>query len=143
MKGDFNALEAWRGWRDVDGWRLQKTVDTLKDLSSRGASNKEYQATYPEHNRITDELLVHVNGLLELFHTAELLAAPIRPTDKGKVRYHVRDASAEGFAARTQYPDLMIEVRDGIWRTDFDVGGSNLREAQNIVNHLRCEIREG
>ena len=102
LKGAFNALEAWRGWRDVDGWRLQITVDTLKDLSSRGASNAEYQATYPEHIRITDELLAHVNGLLKLFHTAEPLAAPIRPTDKGKVRYHVRDALAEGFAAGTQ-----------------------------------------
>ena len=64
LKGAFNALEAWRGWRDVDGWRLQKMVDTLKDLSSQGASNEEYQATYPEHIRITDELLAHVNGLL-------------------------------------------------------------------------------
>jgi hypothetical protein len=68
---------------------------------------------------------------------------PIRPTDKGKVRYHVGDASAEGFAAGTQYPDLMLEGRDGLWRPDFAVGGSNLREAQNIVNHLLAEIREG
>ena len=22
LKGAFNALEAWRGWRNVDGWRL-------------------------------------------------------------------------------------------------------------------------
>ena len=31
LKGAFNALEAWR---DVEGWRLQKMVDTLMDLSS-------------------------------------------------------------------------------------------------------------
>ena len=105
--------------------------------------NAEYQATYPEHIRITDELLAHVNGLLKLFHTAEPLAAPICPDDKGKVRYHVGDASAKGFAAGTQYPDLMIEGRDGLWRPDFAFGGSNLREAQNIVNHLHYEIREG
>ena len=59
------------------------------------------------------------------------------------MRYHVGDASAEGFAAGTQYPDLMIKGRDGLWRPDFAVGGSNLREAQNIVNHLLDEIREG
>ena len=59
------------------------------------------------------------------------------------MRYQVGYASAEGFAAGTQYPDLMIEDRDGLWRPDFAVGGSNLREAQNIVNHLLYEIERG
>ena len=143
LKGNFNALEAWRGWRDVDGWRLQKAVDSLQELEMKGASHEEYQSTYPKHVRITDELVLHVTGLLLLFHTKEPLAIPIRPTDRGKIRYHVGDASAEGFAAGTQYPDLSLEGRDGLWCPEFAKGGSNLREAQNIVNHLLLEIRQG
>ena len=42
LKGAFNALEAWRGWRDVDGWRLQKTMDILQNLKTWGASSLEY-----------------------------------------------------------------------------------------------------
>ena len=74
---------------------------------------------------------------------AKPLAFPIRPTDRNKISYHIGDASVEGFAAGTQYPDLMIRGRDGLWWTDFAVGGSNLREDQNIENHLLKEIKEG
>ena len=84
-----------------------------------------------------------MRGLLRLFHTREPLAVPVRPSDRGKLRYHVGDASAEGFAAGTQHPNQMLEGRDGLWRPDFALGGSNLREAQNIVNHLLTEIKQG
>jgi hypothetical protein len=62
LKGFFNALEAWRGWRDVDGWRMQRSADSLQELGMRGASNEEYQESYPEHVRITDELGLHMLG---------------------------------------------------------------------------------
>ena len=94
LKGFFNALESWRGWRDVDGWKLQQTMDSLRDLEARGATLEEYQEVYPEHVRITDELIMHVKGLLKLFGSKEPLAVPVRPTDQGKVRYHAGDASA-------------------------------------------------
>ena len=67
LEGSFNDLEAWRGWRDVDGWRLQKIMDVLQDLEARGASSLEYQANYPATIRITDELVDHTRGLLRLF----------------------------------------------------------------------------
>ena len=101
LKGAFNALEAWRGWHDVDGWRLQRAEDALRDLTTRGASQAKCQADYHEHVRITDELLVHVRGLLKLFHTEEPLTVPVCPMDKGKLRYHVGDALAKWFAAGT------------------------------------------
>ena len=118
-------------------------MDVLQGLEARGSSSLEYQANYPATIRITDELVDHTRGLLRLFPTQNPLAVPIRPTDRNKIRYHIGDASAEGFAAGTQYPDLMIRGRDGLWQPDFSVGGSNLREAQNIVNHLLKEIKEG
>ena len=96
----------------MDGWRLQKAVDSLRELDMKGASHAEYQSTYPEHVRITDELVLHVTGLLRLFYTEESLAVPSRPTNKGKIRYHMGDTSAEGFTAGTQYPNLSLEGRD-------------------------------
>ena len=68
---------------------------------------------------------------------------PIRPTSQEKLRYVIGDAFAEGFGAGTQYPDLVFEGRDGLWRTDFAKGGSNLREAQNLANHLLADIVAG
>ena len=43
----------------------------------------------------------------------------------------------------TQYPDGTLTSREGLWDLQFAEGGSNLREAQNQVNHLLLEIRGG
>jgi hypothetical protein len=37
----------------------------------------------------------------------------------------------------------LVFSREGLWDPEFAVGGSNLREAQNQVNHLIAEIRAG
>ena len=110
---------------------------------TRGVSRAETQATYPAFIRITDEMMMYVKGLLILFHADMPLTVLIRPTNARKVRYHIGDVSAEGFAAGTQYPDLVLESRDGLWKPDFAVRGSNLREGQNIANHLLMDIRAG
>jgi hypothetical protein len=68
---------------------------------------------------------------------------PLRPTDKGKLRFFVRDASREGFGGATQFPDATVATCEGLWDREFAKGGSNLREAQNQVNHLLQEIRMG
>ncbi len=68
---------------------------------------------------------------------------PIHPTNKGKLRFFVGDASREGFGGATQYPDGVVSSREGLWDPKFTEGGSNLQEAQNQVNHLLQEIREG
>ncbi len=67
----------------------------------------------------------------------------IRPTNKRKLRYYVRDASWEGFGGATQYPKGGLISQEGLWDSEFAKGGSNLREAQNQVNHLLQEIRAG
>ena len=81
---------------------------------ARLASRAELQADYPAAIRTTKELKVHSRGLLALFHTDASLAMPIRPTYASKIRYHIEDASAEGFAAGTQYPDLTVQGRGGL-----------------------------
>ncbi len=43
----------------------------------------------------------------------------------------------------TQYPDGVVSSWEGLWDPKFAKGGSNLQEAQNQVNQLLQEIREG
>ena len=143
LKGIFNALESWRWDRDLDGWRLQQVMEEAAELESNDASRAVAGSDYPLETKVTGEMLMHVEALRVLFSEAVPVAIPIRPTDVEKVRYVIGDASAEGFGAGTQYPDLVFEGRDGLWRTVFAEGGSNLREAQNLANHLLADIRAG
>ena len=103
----------------------------------------ELQGDYPLQTRVTTEMMLHVEALQILFAGDQPLLVPLRPTDKGKLRYYVGDASREGFGGATQYPDGSIVSREGLWEAGFAGGGSNLREAQNQVNHLLWEIRAG
>jgi hypothetical protein len=143
LKGFFNAVEAWWLGRDIDGWKLDDFMIELSQLEATDADDIEYQKGYPVATRITSELLDHSKALLELFASDIPLMVPLRPTDSHKIRYTVGDASAEGFAIVTQYPDMTITARDGLWDELFAEGGSNLREAQNFGNHLLEEVKSG
>ena len=112
-------------------------------LETEDATRATAMADYPLETRITDELLTHVRALKVMFKSETPLLVPVRPTSARKIRYVVGDASAEGFAIATQYPDGRVVFKDGLWCKEFAQGGSNLREAQNHVNQLLADIRAG
>ena len=114
LKGFFNAAKAWRGSRDLEGWRIIEAMATVADLEQAGASHADYSVGYPLTTHITNELIEHVKALLKLFASDVPLMIPLRPTDSHKIRYTVGDASAKGFATATQYPDMVINFRDGL-----------------------------
>ncbi len=147
LKGFFNALEAFRSDQDPEGWRIQNSVDAEVFLEFGHdvgeGSPLDVQGDYPLLTPVTSELLLHVKALQTLFVREQPLMIPIRPTDRGKLRFFVGDASSEGFGGATQYPDGMLTSREGLWDIQFAEGGSNLREAQNQVNHLLYKIRAG
>ena len=143
LNGIYNAMEAFRDDRDIDGWRLQTAMDSAFELEHSDATRTQAIGDYPPFTPITVEMSLHVKGLLKLFNTDEPLVVPLRPSDAKKVRYTVGDASAEGFGAATQFPDMTLRGRDGLFMDDFARGGSNLREAQNQVNHLLDDIKAG
>ena len=143
LKGMFNAIEAFRSNRDLDGWRLDEVMDSAKNLEVRDATRLEASEDYPLETQITEELVVHVQALQTLFEPEEPLMVPIRPTSSHKLRYLLGDASAEGFAIATQYPNGRVEFKDGLWLEELSDGGTNLREAQNHVNYLLASIKEG
>ncbi len=110
----------------------------VDDVSSDSA-----QVGYPSNTRVTGQLTDHVSALLRLFASDAPLVVPICPTDAHKLRYVIGDASAEGFGAGTQFPDMVFSGHDGLWCEVFALGGSNLREAQAQVNHLLQDVRQG
>lgn len=143
LKGMYNALEAFREGRDVDGWRLQESMDKAEQLEQGDASRAEAAAGYPQYTRVTEELKWHVDGLLQLFSEEEPKASPIRPTDARKIRYLVGDASAEGFGMATQYPNMEIDIEDGLWTEEFSENSSNLRKAASRQpSHVHSQSRE-
>ena len=143
LKGFFNATEAWRGARDLNGWCISDAVTAVTNLEHEGAPKDDYARGYPISTHITEELVNHATALLKIFASDVPLMIPLRPTDSHKIRYTVGDASAEGFSIATQYPDMTISFRDGLWSEAFAEGGSNLREAQNFGNHLLHEVLAG
>jgi hypothetical protein len=166
LKGFFNAVEAFRADRDINGWRIKEGIDgpllpelgidsgltevefedaaaKARELEDEDAPTAVAQAGYPPLTKITPELLAHAEALLELFDTEEPRAVFIRPSSASKFRYYVGDASREGLGGATQYPDGSIKSRRGVWDEGFAKGDSNLHEAQNQVNHLLNEVRAG
>ncbi len=110
-------------------------------MSTGQDSPLDAQGDYPLATAVTSELLAHTEALQVLFQEELPIMVPIRPTDKHKLQFFVGDASREGFGGSTQYPDGWVSSREGLWDPEFAEGGSNLREAQNQVNHLIAEIR--
>ena len=106
-------------------------------------STLDAQGDYPLLTPVTSELRLHVEALQTLFAGEQPLMIPIRPTDRGKLHFYCGVASREGFGGATQYPNGTLSAREGLWDPQFADRGSNLREAQNQVNHLLHEIRAG
>lgn len=102
LKGFFNAIEAFRADRDVNGWQIREGFDGLLapelgddfglseiefEEAAAAASALEVidaptgvaQAGYPPLTNITPELLAHSEALLEYFDTEEPRAVFIRP----------------------------------------------------------------
>ena len=143
LQGFFNAIEAFRDDRGLDGWRLTDAMEEAAKLEDEDSPRADAQLGYPAATRITAELLMHASALQRMFAADEPLLIPVRPARAENLRYIIGDASAEGFAIATQFPSGRIETKDGLWRADYSEGGSNLREATNHVNYLLSAISNG
>ncbi len=147
LKGIFNALEVFRANQDSMGWQTDVSVDSTKllefSVKTGQDSPLDTQDDYPVLTPVTSELLLHTKALQILFEGELPLMVPVQPMDKGKCRFFVRDASREDFGVATRFSEGIVLSREGLWDPNFVEGGSNLREAQNQVNHLLQEIRMG
>ena len=143
LKGFFNALEAFRSDRDLDGWKLEIAMEDAARLETFDAGRGEATADYPLLTRATYQLVLHVCAMRKLFASEEPRVSMVRAAERHLLRYACGDASAEGFAQAVQYPDMVIDERDGLWMPEISEKSSNLREALNIANHLKNDISQG
>ena len=143
LKGFFNAIEAFRSDRDLDGWKLAVSMDDAHKLELFDADRNEAASGYPLLTRVTYQLILHVQAMKKLFNSEEPRVSLVRPRERDDVRYACGDASAEGFAHAVQYPELVIDERDGLWLPEISAKSSNLREALNIANKLKLDISNG
>ena len=113
LKGVFNAIEVFHWDQDLEGWRLRQAMDNAALFETDEAAATVVVTVYPLVTRISDEMKMHIYALRVLFGEEVPHTVPIQPTEVGKIRYFIGDASAEGFGPGTQYPDLNFEGRDG------------------------------
>jgi hypothetical protein len=71
LKGFFNALEAFREGRDLDGWKLEQAMDAARDLETNDASRAEAGNGYPALTKVTYQLVLHTHALRRLFAEEE------------------------------------------------------------------------
>jgi hypothetical protein len=112
---------------------LEFSIETGQD------SPLDAQGDYPVFTPVNSELLLHAEVLQILFAGEQPLMVPLRPTDKGKLRFFVGDASREGFGGANQFPDTTVATHEGLWDPDFAEGGSNLRELR--IRSITCSER--
>ena len=118
-------------------------MDKALEIYETNADRNVAAAGYPLLTRATWELVLHVHALRLLFDGDEPRVARIRPAEANCIRYCCGDASAEGFCQVVQYPDMVLEERQGLWKEDLWNESSNLRKALNIANHLKEDISSG
>lgn len=143
LKGFFNAMEAFHSDRDLDGWRLLESMEAAQVLEENDSSREAAASGYPLLTHATYQLVLHTHALRRLFNTSEPRVSPIRPMEKNMVRYACGDDLAEGFAQAVHYPDLSIDEHDCLWLPEYLEKSSHLREASNIANHLKEDIKAG
>jgi hypothetical protein len=85
LKGFFNALEAFRSDRDLDGWKLLEAMDSARELEENDASRETAGNGYPLFTKVTYQLVLHTHTLRRLFNTVEPRVSSIRPTEKSKI----------------------------------------------------------
>ena len=67
LKDFFNAIEAWRVGRNIDGWKLSDAMLVTAAMDMKELPAVEFKKGYPASTWIMSKLLAHVDALLCLF----------------------------------------------------------------------------
>lgn len=139
----FNALEAWRGDRDLEGWRLARAEEEAALMAEESADDRIVLGDYPREVRLTRSLLRDAKVLREFYEQEDPIIQLVRPRDKGDLSYIAGDASGDGFGAGTQDAAGHVRAQHGLWLTEEAGRGSNWREARNLANRVLRDVRAG
>jgi hypothetical protein len=92
LKGFFNAIEAFRSDRNLDGWKLDTSMDNAHKLELFDANRDEAAGDYPLLTRVTYQLILHVQAMCKLFNSQEPRVSLVRPRECNDIRYACGDA---------------------------------------------------
>ena len=81
LKGFFNAIEAFRSDRDLDGWKLDTSMDDAHKLELFDANRGEAAGDSPLLTRVTYQLILHVQAMRKLFNSQEPRVSLVRPRE--------------------------------------------------------------
>jgi len=137
----FNALEAWRENRDLEGWRLAWAEEDAMLMAERSAGDYVVLGDSPREVRITSSLLRDAKVLRGFYDQTHPVIRLVRPRHRGDLTYIAGDASGDGFGAGTQDATGRVRAQHGLWLADDATRGSNWREARNLANRVLRDMR--
>lgn len=136
LKGLHLTIDAWRGDRDEDGWRITNTVERKFEFWGKNDKPGKY---VPMAGRFKEDM----EALLHLTRHDHPPKIPVRPT-KSLAAYLVGDASGSGYGATLwgQGSNSFVATH-GSWTKELSESSSNEREAYNLILNVEAALRNG
>ena len=171
LKGFYLTMNAWRGGRNKDGWKLSSKewiahlqpklsdadVDTLcgfLDEPDEDGTKTSSHDSPPEAPNNKDSpprtvypvprLASDVKAIAAMFDSEHPPVMQVRSASIFVAIYGAGDASGAGFGSAILLPQKSLSYRIGVWRQDVIHGeSSNWREFTNCVEAMEEEASKG
>ena len=160
LKGFYLTMNAWRGGRNKDGWKLSSKewiaqlqpklsdadVDTLCGFTEGDEqdSNGNHHDNPPKTVHPVPRLRTDVKAIATLLGTEKPPIIHVRSSSIFVAIYGAGDASGAGFGSAILLPQKSLSYRIGVWRSDTVHGeSSNWREFTNCVEAMEEEADKG
>ena len=139
LRGVHQTIDSWRGYRDIDGWKLQTSeIAAIRDIDDSIEERSEPTKFVKPAKRL-------VNDIKCLIKLAKDEAPPkvVRRRKKtATALYGIGDASGKGFGHCIHMEGKSL-ARFGTWGSEVENKHSNFKEMQNLVMAIKAAFDEG
>jgi hypothetical protein len=139
LKGLHLTIDAWRGGRDIDGWKVHHGECDPHDPLYRGTWAAE--GGMPKYVKCVPRLREDVEALRVLTLAAEPPKLSVRCQKLAAVYYGFGDASGKAFGSTFQFGDEIV-YRYGQWCSAIQEESSNYKELGNLVSALKQAVED-
>ncbi len=140
LKGYHLTLDAWRPYREEDGWKLAAAElrQVIEDADGPPAEDPVAPATASAVPRFRQDL----EALVELSEPEVAPVVALRATRSAVAKYLTGDASGQGFGSAL-WIEGQIEYESGLGGASWAEESSNWREATNLAERIARLGAEG